>query len=243
MDVDRIGRLDRVPRRAGALAAVAAAVLVLAAGCGGAAPERKVGIRGEDAQLVEAADLARQAMAVYRKGQFIQAEELFQKLKDRFPFTPYASLAELRLADCRFYQGGRYEEAITQYEEFEKLHPANEAIPYVVFQIGTSYYRLMEAPDRDQTATRKMIETYERLLKRFPDSPYTLEARRRIAAGRERLAEHELVVARWYLRVGKRAQARFRLEGILRDYPETRTAATARRLMAGLVEAGDPGPS
>ncbi len=175
--------------------------------------------------------LTREAMNYFQRGRYLLAEELFQKIRDRYPFSPYATLAELRLADCKFYLH-RYEEAIPLYEEFEKLHPTNEAIPYVIFQESSCYYKLMAPPDRDQTFTKKLIETCERLLKRYPDSPFSYEARKRIAKARAVLARHELVVAKWYLRTHQIPQAINRLETILAMYPDTPVKDDAERLLS-----------
>lgn len=183
----------------------------------------------DDYYETEAA-LTEKAMHYYSTSRYMMAEEIFQEIKDRFPFSDYAKLAELRLADCKYHQG-LYEEAIPLYEEFEKLHPANNAIPYVIFQIGSSYYKLMAYPDRDQTYTKKLIEVYERLVKRYPDSPFTFEARRRIAEARNRLAEHEIIVAQWYLNTGQLPQATSRLNSVLDLYPETPSAEQARKLL------------
>lgn len=175
-------------------------------------------------------DLSDKAMDYFVHGRYILAEEIFQKVKDRYPFSPYATLAELRLADCEFYMGD-YDEAILLYEEFEKLHPTNEAVTYVIFQEGSCYYRSMEGPDRDQTFTRKLIETYERLLNRYPDSPYSYEARKRMAEAKNRLAQHEVLVARWYIRTGQVPQAENRLETALDLYPDTSAGVKAARLL------------
>jgi outer membrane protein assembly factor BamD len=175
-------------------------------------------------------DLSKEATDYFVKGRYVLAEEIFQKVKDRYPFSPYATLAELRLADCKFYIGD-YDEAIPLYEEFEKLHPTNEAVTYVIFQEGSCYYRLMKGPDRDQTSTLKLIETYERLLSRYPDSPYSYEARKRIAEAKNRLAQHEVLVARWYIRTGQVPQAKNRLETALDLYPDTSAGVEAAHLL------------
>ncbi len=166
------------------------------------------------------AQLTAKAMHYFEIGRYLLAEEEFKRIRDRYPFSPYATVAELRLADCKYYQG-LYEEAIPLYQEFENLHPTNEAVPYVIFQIGSCYYHLMDTPDRDQTSTHKMIETYTRLIRRYPDSPFTLEAQKRIKEGRALLAEHEYVVAHWYFRTDHIPQAVKRLENIITLYPDT----------------------
>ncbi len=180
-----------------------------------------------EAQLQQLVERARKH---FEKGYYELAEKDFEEIRDRYPDTPYALWAELKLADCKFF-AERYLEAAVLYEEFEKLHPTNEAIPYVIYQIGTSYYRMMLSPDRDQTNTKKAIEAYERLIHTFPQSPYVQEARRRIARARERLAQHEFYVARYYYRTKRYRGAYYRLLYLLENYPETATAQKARPLV------------
>ena len=185
----------------------------------------------EEGPLAPQAQLTAKAMHYFDIGRYQLAEEEFKRIRDRYPFSPYATVAELRLADCKFYEGA-YDEAVPLYEEFENLHPTNEAIPYVVFQIGSCYYRFMDTPDRDQTSTHKMIETYNRLIKRYPASPFRIEAEKRIMEGREMLGEHEWVVAHWYLRTDHVQQALKRLENIVTIYPDTPIYYRAARILA-----------
>lgn len=172
-------------------------------------------------------ELVKRARRHFEKGYYELAEKDFEEIRDRYPDSPYALWAELKLADCKFF-AGKYLEAAVLYEEFEKLHPTNEAIPYVIFQIGTSYYHMMLSPDRDQTNTKKAIEAYERLIQNYPDSPYVYEARKRIAKARERLAAHELYVARFYFRTGRYRGAYYRLLYLLENYPKTKAATEGR---------------
>lgn len=180
-------------------------------------------------------ELVKRARRHFERGYYELAEKDFEEIRDRYPDSPYALWAELKLADCKFF-AGKYLEAAVLYEEFEKLHPTNEAVPYVIFQIGTCYYRMMLSPDRDQTNTRKAIEAYERLIQNYPDSPYVYEARQRIAKARERLAKHELYVARFYFRTGRYRGAYYRLLYLLENYPETKAASKARSLASRYYE-------
>lgn len=175
-------------------------------------------------------NMTNKAMDYFVRGNYDMAEELFQKIKDRYPFSPFATLSELRLADIKFYQS-QYEEAIALYGEFEKLHPNNEAIPYVIFQQGMCYYRLMDTPDRDRSSSEKLIDILTRLLAQHPDSPYTFQAERMIKIARENLAMSEVNVAKWYLKVGKKPQAAARLKVVLEKYDNTQASIEAARLI------------
>ncbi len=206
-------------------------ILSLLYACGGG--ERRGGLlswftREPTPAEAKLQQLVLEAQKHFERGYYELAEKEFQEIRDRYPDSPYALWAELKLADCKFF-AGKYLEAAVLYEEFEKLHPTNEAIPYVIYQIGTSYYKMMLSPDRDQTYTHKAIEAYERLLRSYPDSPYVYEARKRIAEARERLAQHELYVARFYYRTKRYRAAYYRLLYLLENYPETTTAQKARQ--------------
>ncbi|MBW1694511.1 MAG: outer membrane protein assembly factor BamD, partial [Deltaproteobacteria bacterium] len=112
-------------------------ILLLCSGCNTLKKSWK-SIFGEN--LAESAQmLAWDGMDAYEDGNYSAAIDNFQQLKDWYPFSKYAILAELKIADSNYHLK-RYEEAIFAYEEFEKLHPRNEAIPYVIYQIGRCYF-------------------------------------------------------------------------------------------------------
>lgn len=138
-------------------------------------------------------------MESYKIGRYNTAMKDFQEVKDRYPFSPEALLAELKLADCEYYNDN-YEEAKELYKEFEERHPANEAIPYVMFQIAMCDYSRTDQIDRDSTGAQDAIKSFSRLLRTYPDSPYTREAKARIRAAREFIVNHEYYVAIFYVR-------------------------------------------
>ncbi len=166
----------------------------------------------------------------FQRGAYDLAYQDFEEIKNKYPGTPEAVLAELRLADIKFWTGD-YLEAIPLYEEFEKFYPTNEAIPYVVYQIATCYYLLKSTIDRDPSFAKKAISNYERLLQNYPNSPYTLEAKKRIQELREFLAQHELYVAKFYHKIKYYRGAYNRLLYLMETYPETQAAQVARYLV------------
>ena len=58
---------------------------------------------------------------------WIAASKYFGFIKSRFPYSKYAVLAELRLADAEF-GAEQYLEAIDAYRLFIKLHPTHEMV-------------------------------------------------------------------------------------------------------------------
>ena len=63
-----------------------------------------------------------------RDKDYPQAIKFYNRIKDEFPFSPYAIEAELAVADA-YYLDKEYPQASDAYKDFETLHPRNEAIP------------------------------------------------------------------------------------------------------------------
>lgn len=178
-----------------------------------------------------APELASEGMDAYRNGNFKKSIESFEDLKNWYPFSKYAILAELKKADAH-YQLKEYEEAIFGYEEFETLHPRNEAVPYVVYQIGRSYFDQIDTPDRDQKTARKAIEVFSRLVRQFPADAYSTKARAHIKRCQKSIAQHELYVGMFYLSGGHYPAAISRFRLILNQYPDVGVHQAAIRFIA-----------
>ncbi len=166
-----------------------------------------------------AQELAWDGMDAYESGKYTVAIEKFQKLKDYYPFSKYAILAELKIADAH-YQREEYEEAIFEYENFEKLHPRNEAIPYVIYQIGTCYFKQIRTPDRDQTSALKALETFQRLNKQFPQDPYARRSQENIDKCQKSLAGNAYGIGIFYYKSKHFKAALQRFMAVVSDYPD-----------------------
>jgi outer membrane protein assembly factor BamD len=166
-----------------------------------------------------ARELAEDGMKAYNKKNYKESIDAFEKLRDWYPFSQYAVLAELKLGDA-YYQRKEYEQAIFAYEEFENLHPKNEAVPYVIYQIGRCYFDRLQTIDRDQTMATEAARTFERLVNIYPESPFAAKAHDHIRIGRKNLAEHEFYVGAFYLKAKYYKAAQERFKTVLRDYPD-----------------------
>lgn len=182
----------------------------------------------DSVEQMPAQQLAYDGMDYYNRGKYRRALEHFQQLKDWYPLSRYAILAELKAANCRYHLE-EYEEAIIGYEEFENLHPRNEAVPYVIYQIGLSYFNEMESVDRDQTKTQNGLDTFLRLQEQHPDSPFTQQAQEQITASLRNLAGHDMYVGKFYYKGKHYMAALARFEKIMTGYPDVGLHEEAQR--------------
>ncbi len=164
-------------------------------------------------------ELMTQGIERMDKAQYKAAVESFQMIKDRYPYSKYAVLAELKMADALF-QTEEYDSAYEAYDQFERLHPKNKHIPYVIYQKGMSHYRRMSTNDREQTYTFKAKEEFERLIRRFPKDDYAHRARKNIRKCLIFMSEYELVVGHFYFKMGKYRAAMARYSYIVHNYPD-----------------------
>lgn len=173
----------------------------------------------KDREDVPADELVSQGMYEFEDGDYRDAIEAFQKLRDFYPFSKYVILAELKIADAHF-RLKEFEEAAAAYEQFESLHPTNEAIPYIIYQIGSCYFERIETVDRDQTATRNALEAYRRLIRHYPDDEYARKAESRVIACQKNLAGHEFYVGEYYFKEGQYKAALSRFKSVVTDFPD-----------------------
>jgi outer membrane protein assembly factor BamD len=190
---------------------------MIVSGCG-FFKELEIWLTGEDEEF-SAQDLAWNGMDYYEIGDYTRAIDNFERLKDWYPFSRYAKLAELKIGDAH-YKLEQYEEAIFAYEEFEKLHPRNEAIPYVIYQIGRCYFDQIESIDRDQNSARKALETFKRLRKQYPDDPYARSAVAHITTCYQSLAGNEYYIGKFYYKSKHYKAAHHRFMAVISNYPD-----------------------
>tara|TARA_B110000037_G_scaffold195845_1_gene232513 strand:+ start:699 stop:1385 length:687 start_codon:yes stop_codon:yes gene_type:complete len=176
------------------------------------------------------------------RGYYERALEQFSTLRNYYRDSVYGLRAELAIADVYFKQG-EWDLARVSYDEFVRLHPSSEDLDYAVYRLGlTSFKKASGVADRDQTWTQVSVNVWTGFDVRFPDSEYLVEVQEFLAAGRNRLALKQLRIARFYSNRDAWAAVVGRLEGMLRQYPESADTEEALSLYGvGLVSVGRAG--
>ncbi len=158
---------------------------------------------------------------------WVAASKYFGFIKSRFPYSKYAVLAELRLADAEF-GAEQYLEAIDSYRLFIKFHPTHEMVAngYASYRIGEAYYKQLPGDwwlfppsyEKDQSATEDAANELKSFLDKYPDSPYRAKAKEIVDKVGKKLADHEWYVARYYWDRGKPMATVLRLRRLLERY-------------------------
>lgn len=171
-----------------------------------------------------------EAVTAYDRGLYSLSRDMWTELRDGYPGNLWAPIAELKIADCDFYTDD-YAAALVAYEEFARIRPAHEAMPYVRFQIANSYFKQYQGEKNDQNPLQSATKMYQQLIAEYPDSEYVPLARRKIQEAREEMARHELFIAKYYIKQGALESAANRLRELHLKYSDTDASRTAEKTL------------
>ena len=161
--------------------------------------------------------LYKRGYADYQKGRHEKAIENFQRLKEEYPLHELALRAELGIADSHFSME-EYGYAEIAYNDFVNLHPTNENLSYVMYQIGICHYKQLLSIDRDQSETWKALKEFEKLIARFPTSKFSFLAEKKVRECKTKLAEHEYYVGEIYFKMKQYKAAMLRFKNLSKNY-------------------------
>lgn len=166
-------------------------------------------------------------MEAFESGNYLEAIQQFTVVKNRFAYSSFSALSELRIADS-YYEQAKYIESIDAYRTFVQRRPNHEEVPYALFMVGESYFKQRPSDfflfppsfEKDLGTTKDALRAYRSYIAKFPQDARIEQAREKVLECRRTLADYELFVARFYLDQSRPVSARGRLETILGDFED-----------------------
>ncbi len=189
---------------------------------------------------LSANELYKRAKDALAASDFETAINTFEKLEARYPFGKYAQQAQLEIAYA-YYKFDEPDSAIAAADRFIRNNPGNEHLDYAYYLKGLANYtrgmsivdRLArrEPSERDTRALREAFADFTTLVKKFPDSRYAEDARKRLIYLHNQLAQYEINVARYYMRRGAWVAAANRARYVVENYQRTPAAREALQVL------------
>ena len=190
------------------------------------------GCSGKKIEDADPGDLYKMAEEDIANDQYLLALEKLKLVRNKYPYSKFATQAQLKIADVYYLQES-YIEAAAAYESFNDLHPKNDKVDYAMFRAAESYFNDIPSPiARDLTPAKKAEDAFNEFLKRFPGDAEAPKARAHLELARTALAEKELYIGNFYYHEDQYESAKRRYEKLLMMYPETKFAAKARDRLA-----------
>ena len=111
-------------------------------------------------------------LKAYKKGSMEVAEKYFAYVRNHYPFSQYASLAELRIADT-LLKRDRYSESLNAFQIFNQSHPGHPCTVYSNLRMAQSlqeqapenWWFMPPAYERDQKYSQSSLALYRKVIK------------------------------------------------------------------------------
>ena len=166
----------------------------------------------------EAEVLYQEAKTFAEGKHYLLAMEKINIIRSKYPYSLYATHAQLLNADI-LYEQKNYTEAAAAYIVFKDFHPRYERAPYVLYRIAESFYhQLPPSYDRDLTPAFEAIKHYRDLTRVHPSSPYAAKSQKKIQKCLNMIEDKEQYIADFYFKTEDYQSARHRYLSILENF-------------------------
>lgn len=173
-------------------------------------------------------------------GNYEKSIKLLETLEARFPFSDYATQAQLDVAYA-YFKNDDAESALAAADRFIKINPRSQGIDYayylkglINFNRGIGFidrYLPTDITQRDQSTSREAFDNFSELLRRYPDSKYVPDAKQRMISLKNNMAMHEIHIAEYYMETRCYVAALDRASNVIEKYQQTPAVPMALQIM------------
>ena len=154
------------------------------------------------------------------------AIEIFSKVIENSTYGPLAPKAQYKLG--LVLKGlMRYYEAEEAFNKVITNYPNSEWVEAAKFQIASCRAAVSRGPDYDQGAAKEAKEKFEDFVKEHPDAVLSREAEKNINQLKEKEAEANFSIARFYEKQRAYEAAKVYYNEIINNYPDSVWAVKA----------------
>ena len=176
-----------------------------------------------DLQVLEA---YQEGMSSLEAGDVLFAAKKFNEAEILFPQSNWAPKSAL-MAAYSYYVQDYYGDAIAELERFIKVYPKDKHLDYAYFLLAISYYEQIVDEKKDLNSIIKAKQTFNLVIKKYPNSEYSIDAEFKIDLINDILASKEMYIGRYYFDKKKWIPAINRYRTVIDDYETTMYAEEA----------------
>ncbi len=169
-----------------------------------------------------------------------EARENLEALEARYPFGVYAQQALIDQAWVN-WKDEEPEQARAAIDRFMQQYPNHPGTDYMLYLKGLitftppsailSSWTQQDPSERDPKGLRESYDAFNELLRRYPDSRYAPDARKRVAWLVNTIAANEVHVATYYYKRGAYVAAANRAQSVITDFEGAPVVEKALYLM------------
>jgi outer membrane protein assembly factor BamD len=175
-----------------------------------------------------------------KRENFKTAANEFMEAEKTFPSSEWAADA-LIMSAYASYLNDDFAGALITTDRFMRFHPGHKDVAYVLYLRGMSYYRQVSDVRRDPGMSVYALNTFQSLVQRFPNSPYTKNAENKIIILKNYIAGKMMYSARRDMKRNNYPAAIETLQSVVVGAQETKMTAEAMfRLTEAYTAIGMP---
>jgi outer membrane protein assembly factor BamD len=174
------------------------------------------------------------------QGDFPLAIKIYEALMARYPFAAETRQSRLDVIYA-YYRAGESESAIDAADTFIRENPTHPRIDYAWYLKGLTDFERMpnfmerwfrvDLNQRPPTEARRSFLAFATVVEQYPNSDYAHDARRRMVYLRNRLADYEIAVARYYVGRGAYVAAAQRSKVAIEEFDGAPAVREALEIM------------
>lgn len=174
------------------------------------------------------------------QGDYPLAVRIYEALMARYPFAAETRQSRLDVIYA-YYRGGESDSAIDAADTFIRENPTHPRIDYAWYLKGLTDFERMpnfmerwfrvDLNQRPPTQARRSFLAFATVVEQYPNSEYAHDARRRMVYLRNRLADYEIAVARYYVGRGAYVAAAQRAKVAIEEFDGAPAVRPALELM------------
>jgi outer membrane protein assembly factor BamD len=157
------------------------------------------------------------------------AIDYFQEVERQHPYSEWSRRAIL-MQIYAYYQGNDYAEAIAAADRFIQLFPGNPSAPYAFYMKALCNFEQITDVGRDQGYAQAALDGLRDVARRYPGTPYAIDATVKIDMVNDQLAGKEMSIGRYYQRAGQPLAALNRYKAVIDNEAYQRTSHTPEAL-------------
>lgn len=164
--------------------------------------------------------------------------EILRAVINNAPYGKYAPIAQYKIG--LFYKSvGMFPEAREEFEKVINDYPQSEWVKAAKYQIALVDTQSSLKPTYDQTNTAQAVKGFEEFVRTYPDAELSSEAQKQMQELRNKEAESEFNIAKFYEKQRKIDSAKIYYKHIISEYPESPSANLAMERLKSLETKND----
>jgi len=162
----------------------------------------------------------KEGMKALEEGDALFASKKFNEAEMLFPQSNWAPRASLMSAYA-LYSQDYFDDAIFNLERHIINYPLDKNLDYAHYLIAICYFEQLYDEKKDLGPLRKARSKFEYILKNYPQTDFSIDAKFKLGLIIDQLAAKEMYVGRYYMKTEKWIAAINRFQFVVKNYEQT----------------------